>query len=117
MSLVVTAISSTSRRAPESVAVAVLALIGLGISAYLTAGHYQEFPLACSTTGVIDCVSVTHSRYSTLAGVPVGLLGYVWFASIGGCAFVTSRFMAGVHWLWAQMTLALGALAFVMYLV
>jgi uncharacterized membrane protein len=104
------------RRAPESVATAALALAGLGISAYLTAAHYQEFPLACSTTGVIDCALVAHSSYSTVAGLPVSLLGPIWFALVGACALMTWPAAAGGPWLGVQ-TLAIGGLVFVLYLV
>ena len=105
------------RRVPESLAAAVAAIIGLGISTYLTAAHYQDFSLACSTTGVIDCASVTHSGYSMVAGIPVSLLGVLWFGSIAACSLVTLRATARAHWLWTQVTLALGGLAFVLYLV
>lgn len=112
------ALATTVRRhAPESIAAGALALIGLAISAYLTAAHYQEFPLACATTGVIDCASVTHSSYSTVAGLPVSLLGLIWFALVGACSLMTSRAAAGAQWLGAQMTLAIGGLGFALYLV
>jgi uncharacterized membrane protein len=96
--------------------VAVLAVIGLGVSVYLTAAHYQQFPLACSTTGVIDCGSVTHSSYSVVFGVPVSVLGLGWFVLMGCCAVVTVPTSANGSWLAAQLVLATCGLAFVLYL-
>jgi uncharacterized membrane protein len=98
-------------------AAAALAVMGLGISAYLIAAHYQNLSLACTTTGMIDCGSVTHSGYSTVAGVPVSLLGILWFAVMGVSAIFTVRVDAAVQWVTVQMVLALGGLGFVLYLV
>jgi uncharacterized membrane protein len=57
-----------------------LAAAGLAVSAYLTLTHYTTtVRLACSTTGAIDCVKVTTSPQSMIAGVPVAVLGVVFF--------------------------------------
>jgi uncharacterized membrane protein len=56
----------------------VLAVIGLGIAAYLTYVHYAGIKPAC--TAGQSCVKVQTSQWSRLAGVPValiGLLGYI----------------------------------------
>jgi uncharacterized membrane protein len=56
---------------------------GLAVSAYLTVEHYSSSTtLACPETGVVNCVKVTTSSYSTLAGVPVALLGLLFFAAM-----------------------------------
>jgi uncharacterized membrane protein len=58
----------------------VLCLAGLAASAYLTFEHYSaSSTLACPNTGAIDCVKVTTSSYSELLGVPVALLGLLFF--------------------------------------
>ena len=60
-----------------------LSLAGLAVSAYLTVEHYSSSAtLACPETGVVNCVKVTTSSYSTLAGVPVALLGLLFFAAM-----------------------------------
>lgn len=53
-----------------------LSLIGLGLSIYLTIGHFAgaQF-LACSSTGTVDCAAVTTSPQSYFLGVPVAILG------------------------------------------
>jgi uncharacterized membrane protein len=77
----VTARSQTRSRpawlAPISL---VLVVVGLGVSAYLTFEHFTEnATLACSIGGVVDCAKVTTSAWSTFLGVPVALLGLVFF--------------------------------------
>jgi uncharacterized membrane protein len=58
----------------------VLVLIGLGVSVYLTYEHFtNNATLACSIGGVVDCAKVTTSAWSTFLGVPVALLGLVFF--------------------------------------
>jgi uncharacterized membrane protein len=62
-----------------------LALVGLAVSAYLTIEHYTTPALlACPETGVIDCGKVTTSPESELFGVPVALLGLLFFVPVVG---------------------------------
>ena len=60
-----------------------LAIAGTAVAAYLTVAHYTSPDvLACSSTGVIDCERVTTSAQSVVLGVPVALLGLLWFVSM-----------------------------------
>jgi len=71
---------------PAWVAPVTLALAGAGlaVSVYLTLVHYTtSVKLACSTTGVVNCEKVTSSPQSMLAGIPVALLGVVFFGVAG----------------------------------
>jgi uncharacterized membrane protein len=61
-------------------AIAVLALAGLAISAYLTWVHYAGTEPVC--TGISDCERVQNSDYAELAGIPVAVLGVVGYAAI-----------------------------------
>jgi uncharacterized membrane protein len=61
-------------------ALAVLALVGLAVSGYLTWVHYAELEPFC--TGVSDCERVQSSDYAELAGVPVALIGVVGYLAI-----------------------------------
>ena len=65
----------------------VLSVAGLAISAYLTFEHFTDnATLACSIGGAIDCARVTSSAWSTFAGIPVAVLGLLFFAvTIGLC--------------------------------
>lgn len=58
----------------------VASLLGLGIAGYLTLEHYtSSSSLACSDNGAVNCLKVTTSSYSAVAGVPVAVLGLVYF--------------------------------------
>jgi uncharacterized membrane protein len=79
-------VSSTARSmgtaprwaAPASLVVCVLGLLD---AIYLTIEHYTASQtLACSDTGTINCLKVTTSSYATVLGVPVAVLGVVFFA-------------------------------------
>ena len=59
------------------VAIAIVALVGLGIAVYLTTVHYEHVAPICTSGG---CEKVQRSSYAELAGIPVavlGLIGYV----------------------------------------
>ena len=56
-------------------------VLGLGVAGYLTYEHFtSSTTLACSDNGVVNCLKVTTSSYSAVAGVPVAVLGLVFFA-------------------------------------
>lgn len=70
--------SATDRRL--RIAAVVVALIGLGIAAYLTYVHYAKLKPLCLSSGA--CETVQSSRYSKLAGIPVPLLGLFGYVGI-----------------------------------
>ncbi len=75
-----------------------LALVGLALSAYLTVEHFTSPTLlACPETGVVNCGRVTSSPESKLVGVPVALLGLLYFGVV--VALMTP-------WAWRQPRLA-----------
>ena len=58
----------------------VLAIIGVGVSIYLTWAHYTSAKnLACSDKGTINCLKVTTSPQSVIFGIPVAMLGLAYF--------------------------------------
>jgi uncharacterized membrane protein len=58
-------------------------LLGAGISAYLTAGHYNTgLTLACPASATINCAKVTTSPWSHIGPVPVALLGLIFFLAM-----------------------------------
>jgi uncharacterized membrane protein len=66
-----------------SPAAVVLAIAGLSVSIYLTIAHYgSSVALACPDRGVINCEKVTTSPQSVIAGVPVALLGVLFFGAM-----------------------------------
>ncbi len=57
-----------------------LAVIGLGVSIYLTIAHFTESTLAgCSDTGLVNCTKVTTSAQSYVFGIPVAVLGLAFY--------------------------------------
>jgi uncharacterized membrane protein len=90
-------------------ALAVVALAGIGVAGYLTYVHYDESALICTTGG---CEEVQQSEYAELAGIPVALLGLLaWVAVLVLVAWdspLARALTAGV---------ALVAAAFAVYLV
>ncbi|MGH3043364.1 MAG: vitamin K epoxide reductase family protein [Gaiellaceae bacterium] len=90
------------------VAVALLALAGTGIAAYLTYAWYAEATIACTTGG---CETVQSSSYAKLAGIPVPVLGLVAYLGILATALVPGDQARAVG-----ASLALAGLAFSGYL-
>jgi uncharacterized membrane protein len=89
--------------------VGVLALAGTGIAAYLTYTKYADATIACSTGG---CETVQDSEYAEILGLPVPVLGL-----IGYLAILATAFSAGETARVAGAALALGGLAFSVYLI
>lgn len=98
--------------------VRVLWAAGLLISAYLTFEHAtQGATLVCADTGVINCASVTSSSYAFLLGIPVAVLGLLYFVAGTAYAFLLAPRLpdARARALGAAFT-GLGV-AFVLYLI
>jgi uncharacterized membrane protein len=59
----------------------IASVAGLGVAGYLTYEHYTgSSSLVCSDKGIVNCLAVTTSSYSKVAGVPVAVLGLIFFA-------------------------------------
>ena len=73
----------------------ILSLVGAGIAVYLTAVHYENVPLICSTRGLIDCSRVLSSPYSVVPGtsVPITVPGLAWCAVSAVLAIVGLRLL------------------------
>ncbi len=60
-----------------------LSLLGLIDSTYLTITHYATaVSLACPETNFINCQKVTTSSYSSIGGIPLVLLGLLFFITM-----------------------------------
>ncbi|MGI3780410.1 MAG: vitamin K epoxide reductase family protein [Janthinobacterium lividum] len=71
---------SEARRVEPSL---VVALVGLLVSAYLTVEHFTSpAVLACPEGATINCAKVTSSTWSFVLGVPVALLGLLFFVGM-----------------------------------
>ena len=59
-----------------------LAVLGLGISIYLSIEHATaSTSFACPESATINCLKVTTSSYSKVAGIPVAYLGLAFFVA------------------------------------
>jgi uncharacterized membrane protein len=56
-----------------------VSLYGLGASIYLTITHFDKVALVCASNGLINCQKVTTSPQSEIFGIPVAMLGLVFF--------------------------------------
>src|SRR3954453_7087612 len=92
-------------------AVALLALAGSAIAAYLTWVHYHPGALVC-LSGSSGCETVQKSEYAELVGVPVALLGLVAYVVLFASALVR-RLVAAA----AAAATALAGLDFALWLV
>jgi uncharacterized membrane protein len=66
----------------QPIATLVLSLFGLGVSIYLTITHFDPHSLTCPAPvggQVFDCAKVTTSPQSEIVGIPVAMLGLVYF--------------------------------------
>ena len=97
-------------------ALAVLAIAGMGVAAYLTYSHYVDQPIMCA--GMSGCDAVENSEYSTLLDIPVGLLGTLFCAGL--LALVVARLARlplAEEWApLAAFSLTLAGVAFAAYL-
>ncbi len=60
-----------------------ISVAGLLVAAYLTYEHFTaSTTLACSDTGIINCLKVTTSAQSKVFGIPVAVLGLFFFAAM-----------------------------------
>jgi uncharacterized membrane protein len=115
---------SLVRRQWALTAIVAIAVVGLGISAYLTTIHYTHTPPVCSVSSIINCNNVLKSAYSMIpgTGIPITIPGMLWFLVSGGLA------LFGLISIWRderepsrlalyQMVWATGGMIFVLYLI
>lgn len=69
------------------IALAVIAVAGLGVAIYLTTTHYQDSSPVCLAGGE-GCAKVQESDYAELAGVPVPLIGIFGYLTVLVAALV-----------------------------
>ena len=67
----------------------VLAVVGLGVSSYLSYTHWAHASVACGGLG--SCNAVNNSKYAEVAGIPVAFLGALSYVALIASALA---------WLW-----------------
>jgi|SRR5450759_2805863 len=108
------------RNFPGQVLILLLSFVGAGIAIYLTTVHYENVPLICSASGLVDCARVLSSSYSVIPGttVPITIPGLGWCAIMAVLAIVALR-LSSVRGriLVAQFVWSLVGMLTVLYLV
>lgn len=77
--------------------VILLALVGLGISVYLTWAYTADVAPICGASG--GCETVQTSQYAWIAGIPVPMLGAVGYVTILALAILGLRLEGMREWL------------------
>ena len=73
-------------------------LAGLAITVYLSVQHYvAAIPLACSSSGMVNCERVLTSAYAAVLGLPVAVWGAAWFAGAAPLSFLSAA-RAAASW-------------------
>jgi uncharacterized membrane protein len=93
-----------------------LSLAGLGTSSYLTYSHYADQATVCA--GVGSCEFVQSSEYSEIIGVPVALMGLLFFFALAALSLLrVILWQREVEWARPlAFSMSLGGTAFVSYL-
>jgi len=95
-----------------------LSLAGLAVAGYLTLEHLTaSVTLACPDTGVINCRKVTSSEQSSLFGVPLPVLGGLFFLTMTALCLPSAWRLAVPAVPWIRLGLATSGVLFVLYLV
>jgi uncharacterized membrane protein len=110
------------QRSKSQVLLLALSLLGVAIAIYLTTVHYENIPLVCSESGLINCVRVLSSPYSVVPGtsLPITIPGLGLCVASAALAIVGLFAATGLWQRWiriAQFAWALAGLLAVLYLV
>jgi uncharacterized membrane protein len=97
-------------------ALIVVAFLGFLDATYLTVSHYTGSELACSLTG--GCEEVTTSKYSSIFGIPVALLGalYYFFVLILALIYKDTRKQRVIELIFLMSTVGILMSAWFVYL-
>src|SRR5690349_4626158 len=96
------------------------AMVGIGISVYLTILHYENVLPICTNNGVINCARVLSSPYSLVPGtaIPITVPGLGWCLVSALLAILGLRLAWQPGWLrLAQLLWSLVGIVSVLYLV
>ena len=66
----------------------ILAIVGIGLSAYLLNLHYSKLSSPCDLSEGFSCSLVNRSEYSQIFGIPVALLGLIGYFLIGSMSWL-----------------------------
>jgi uncharacterized membrane protein len=101
----------------QPLATLVLSIAGLGIATYLTITHFDKVALVCSDTGSINCAKVTTSPQSEIVGIPVAMLGLVFFIPMIALCLPAAWRSADRRIHLARLLLAVTGVGMIIYLI
>lgn len=111
-----------SQRSKSQMLLLALSIVGVAITIYLTSVHYENIPLVCSESGLINCARVISSSYSVVPGttLPITIPGFGWCVvsavlAIAGLVVTAGLWQRRIQLL--QFFWALSGLLVVLYLV
>jgi uncharacterized membrane protein len=73
--------------------IAVLALVGVVVSALALHVHYTTDAQPCSINEKWDCGVVNHSPFAEILHLPVAIIGIAGYLALGGLALARQRFL------------------------
>ena len=103
---------------PVTLVIIVSSLLGVADMSYLTSAHFNKAPLICGAIPALSsCNAVASSAFSLIYGVPVSLIGLIFYLMLlGGIAFYCF-YRSSYRLLSTLFYLTLAGLAFSLYLV
>ena len=102
----------------QPIATTLLCLIGLGVATYLTIVHYDtHVSLACPKTQTFNCETVTTSAQSHIFGIPVAVLGLLFFVPMLLLCLPAAWHSADRRIHIARLVLASAGVAMIIYLI
>jgi uncharacterized membrane protein len=95
-----------------------LCIAGVAVASYLTYAHYTDVSaLACPDTGTVNCAKVTTSSQSHLLGIPVAVLGLMFFFAMGVICTPWAWRSPRREFTWARLAGVVAGVVMVVYLV
>ncbi|MGP0109414.1 MAG: vitamin K epoxide reductase family protein [Acidimicrobiales bacterium] len=101
----------------QPVATLLLSIFGLGVSVYLTITHFDKVALVCVSNGTINCEKVTTSPQSVIFGIPVAMLGLVFFVPMIVLCLPAAWRSADRRIHLARLILSLAGVGMIVYLI
>ena len=110
--------SKSVRRVLSFLALAGLASAVASLYVHVQMGRQPGYLSFCDVSALVSCTQVYQSRYASLGGVPVALLGALWYVAV-------LMVLAGTRWGWTSLrengagyvfVLATAGLGFVFYM-
>ncbi len=95
----------------------ILSIAGLGIATYLTITHFDKTALVCTSGGAINCEKVTTSPQSVIFGIPVAMLGLLFFVPMIALCLPVAWRSADRRVHLARLALAITGVGMILYLI